>query len=414
MQNTGIDLRSDVGDPVLIKNMLRGLQKAGNQVSVLLLEGRSVKLIEDLSQLNLYRQTPLGITGIKPFLWFESGTRRLQSKLKIPYFAFFDSLRFFDTCCKALTAFDICHEYQGLFSSGAALACARLHIPYVITAGADIILERDISKQPLRGFHRNVAALEAKLTYRLARKVICVSEPAREHFVNNWGVLSDKITVIPNGVDLELFGEHRSGKLIRAKFGLLDEPVIVFVGGFQPWHGLDFLVDCFSLVLTEVPRARLILVGDGPVHQDIEHKIEALGLRNAVILSGTVPQSEVPDYLATADIAVLPYPPLPRELWFSPLKLYEYMSSGKAIVATRSGQIAEVIEDRHSGVLVEPGDVRSFTQALVRLLENPYERERLGRNARRQAVECHSWERQTQRLESVYQEVSPLSAQRGR
>jgi glycosyltransferase involved in cell wall biosynthesis len=292
-----------------------------------------------------------------------------------------------------------------LFSSGAALACARLNIPYVITVDADILLERAISDQPLRGFHRSMAAWEARLTYRLARKVICVSEPAREHFVNTWGVPEDKIAVIPNGVDLELFGKTRSDKLIRAKFSLKDEPVIVFVGGFQPWHGLDFLVDCFSMVLVEVPQAKLFLVGDGPVRQEIERKIESLGMRSAVFLSGAVPQSEVPDYLAAADIAVLPYPQLPRELWFSPLKLYEYMASGKAIVATRSGQVAEVLEDQRSGVLVETGDERSFIRALVRLLESPEERERLGRNARRQAEECHSWGRQTQRLEAVYQEV---------
>jgi glycosyltransferase involved in cell wall biosynthesis len=84
----------------------------------------------------------------------------------------------------------------------------------VITVDADILLERAISNQPLRGFHRSIAAWEAKTSYRLARKVICVSEPAREHFVNTWGVPADKIAVIPNGVDLELFGRHRSDKLI--------------------------------------------------------------------------------------------------------------------------------------------------------------------------------------------------------
>jgi glycosyltransferase involved in cell wall biosynthesis len=137
----------------------------------------------------------------------------------------------------------------------------------------------------------------------------------------------------------------------------------------------------------------------------VEQKIAELGLESAVIITGLAPQARVPQMLAAADIAVLPYPSLPRELWFSPLKLYEYMATGKAIVASRAGQIAEVIEDGHNGVLVTSGDVSELARALIGLLKNPAERARLGHNAHRQAVERHSWDQYVRRLEDLYLNV---------
>jgi glycosyltransferase involved in cell wall biosynthesis len=99
---------------------------------------------------------------------------------------------------------------------------------------------------------------------------------------------------------------------------------------------------------------------------------------------------------------VLPYPELPGELWFSPLKLFEYMAAGKAIVASRAGQIAEILEDGQSGLLVAPGDVAAMGQAIVRLIADPALRQRLGDHARQQAVANHSWEQYIERLVQIY------------
>jgi len=118
-----------------------------------------------------------------------------------------------------------------------------------------------------------------------------------------------------------------------------------------------------------------------------------------------VPQAKIPEILSAVNVAVIPYPQLPKELWFSPLKLYEYMAAGKAIVASSSGQIAEVVQDGYNGLLVEPGNVNEFAQAITRLLKDPVELDWLGKNARQQAVEHHSWDGYIRRLEAVYQEA---------
>jgi glycosyltransferase involved in cell wall biosynthesis len=292
---------------------------------------------------------------------------------------------------------------------GAAMACKRLGLPYVLTFSADLFLERAFVGHPLKGLHAKIAARQARFTYDLAKKILCVSEPAKQHLVDNWQVSPEKIVVMPNGVDINLFKPGNSQSALRSELGLNGHHVISFVGGFQPWHGLDILVESFAMCLKEVPTAKLLLVGVGRARDEVEKSIKKFGVEANVIITGFVSQQRVPDYLAVSDLAVMPYPELPKELWFSPLKMYEYMSAGKAIVASSAGQIAEVIHDGENGILVEPGNQHDLARALIRLLQNPDERTRLGATARRQAVEHHSWDQYVRKLEKVYRDVIETS-----
>lgn len=405
VQNVGINLAEEVGDAVPVKYTLHGLRQAGHSVSYLSLVGRSVLGVDDPSLLHLSWSAPLGLSGKRPFLFCESGVRRVQRELRLPYFALFDSYRFYEACCRILPRYSLCHEHNGLFSIGAALACRRLNIPYLLTFSADAIMELALVGRPLRGLHAYVAAWAAKLTYQAAHKIICVSSPAKQHLIEKWQVAADKIAIMPNGVDIARFGQRHDEPALRQCLGLTDEPIVMFVGGFQAWHGVELLVASFAQVRRQIPQARLLLVGDGPARPSIEQRIAECGLGEAVVITGMIPHEDVPAYLALADVATLPYPSLPQELWFSPLKLYEYMAAGKAIVASRAGQIAEVIEDGRNGLLVEPGNVAALAEALICLLQNEAERRRLGQRAQQQAVQQHSWGRYIERLEEIYRSI---------
>jgi len=346
MQNTGVDIHQSVGAPILVRNTLSGLTKSGHDVDLLSLQGRSVLLIEDINQIELQREISFGVTGSRIFKLIESGIRRIQGLLNLAYYAIFDSFRFCEILIKLLPKYIICHEYQGLFSVGASLACSRSNTPHILTADADLILERDISGNPLRGLHRWIALKEAKFVFNRVQRIICVSEPAKHHLIDVWGIKPEKISVLPNGVDVDMFGKKFDTKQVRSEYHLSNFQIVGFVGGFQPWHGLENLIESFYQVIHEVPKVKLILIGDGPVRDQINHKIRDLGLESSVMITGYIPQNQVPQLLSVVDIAVLPYPELPKELWFSPLKLYEYMAAGKAIVASDSGQIGEVLSDR--------------------------------------------------------------------
>ncbi len=406
IQNVGgINFREDVGDTVPIKQTLLRLPQAGFQVSCFQLMGREVLRYDDIADLANVRRVPQGLSCTTPFKVLESGVRRLQKMAGLSYYAVIDSYRFYEAMYRALPHYDLCHEHNGLFCIGAALACRKLGIPYVLTFSADLLLERRLVGKPLKGLHARVAEAEARYTYRLARKILCVSRAAKRHLIENWQVPAEKIVVMPNGVDVDLFKPDESQGTLRCDLGLQDRQVIAFVGGFQPWHGLELLVESFAIVLSQVPSARLLLVGDGRARPSLERAIREFDVESKVIITGLVPQAQVPAHLSLADVAVMPYPELPQELWFSPLKMYEYMAAGKAIVASRAGQISEVIQDGHSGILVKPGDVHELAGALIRLLKSPQERKRLGRNARQQAVEKHSWQQYIRRLETIYLEA---------
>jgi glycosyltransferase involved in cell wall biosynthesis len=129
------------------------------------------------------------------------------------------------------------------------------------------------------------------------------------------------------------------------------------------------------------------------------------GLQDAVMMAGAVEHRHVPEMLAIASVAVAPNISFFNGHGGSPLKIYEYMAAGKAVVATRTGQVAEVIQDGLNGVLVEAGDKLGLADAIIALLNDPILRDRLGRQARRQAVEHHSWKQYARQLERIYSTI---------
>ncbi|MCP5098672.1 MAG: glycosyltransferase family 4 protein [Chloroflexi bacterium] len=402
IQNVGLDLSKQVGDVVPVRYTLEGLQKAGHTVRVFELQGRDVAQIDDVRHLDDKSPTALGMSGKRPFQLTESVIRRVQGMANLPYYAFFDSRRFYEACLNSFPDYTLCHEHNGLFSPASAMACKRLKMPYVLTFSADPIFESELVGRPLTGLHLRVANKEARFTYEQADQILCVSNPAKKHLVDVWQVDPDKINVMPNGVDIRLFAGEYDTQAARAEWGLGDDPVISFVGGFQPWHGLDNLVESFATILQDVPNAKLMLVGDGPFRPELEQKIAECNVGASTIITGLLPQERMPELLSVADIAVIPYPKLPKELWFSPLKLYEYMAAGKAIVSSAAGQIAEVLENGRNGLLVESGNIPEFTQAVLSLLKDPAKRNQLGAIARQQAITQHSWEQYIRKLENIY------------
>ena len=131
-------------------------------------------------------------------------------------------------------------------------------------------------------------------------------------------------------------------------------------------------------------------MGDGQTRTSVEQKIVKNGLQQAVIMAGTVAHSQVPELLSIADIAVVPSAPVSESHGGTgtPLKLFEYMAAGKAIIATAQDHAAEVIQDGHNGLLIETGDVEGFAEAMLTLLNDPAERFRLGQ--KRSAASGHT------------------------
>lgn len=397
-----------------IYHTMRGLQQAGHEVTLLALQGRQILCTKDLQVFKSDKRlashyAQLGLTGNALFKRFESGVRRLQSGLHLPYLALFDSYRMAEAGSINLQGLDLIHERFNLLALGGAWASRRLGIPFVLEVNADLLEQRKFKGTPERGLRRLFAVWATRLCFKAAVKIICISADLRDHLQRQWNVEDHKLAVLPCAADVEAFRPNLNAELVRRGLGLTNEPVVMWVGGFYPWHDLDLLLESFTRVLQKQPRARLVLVGDGQTRPVVAQKVMRNGLRHAVIMTGAIAHTSVPEMISIAEVAVVPAAPVParRGGTGTPLKLFEYMAAGKAIVATALNQAAEVIQEGHNGLLVEAGDVNGFAEAMLDLLGDPVKRGHLGRNARQHAVEHYSWEQYTRQLKEIYLSVVP-------
>src|SRR5262249_11193365 len=167
-----------------------------------------------------------------------------------------------------------------------------------------------------------------------------------------------------------------SGQAIRDKYGLSDHIVTGFIGTFGRWHGAEVLAAAFARLLREQPeyrdRVRLFMIGDGVTMPQVKSALRQGGAEAATVLTGLVPQSQGPSYLAACDILVAPHVPNPDGTRFigSPTKLFEYMAMGKGIVASDLEQIGEVLEHNRTAWLVRPADEAGLVVGLRRLIDD--------------------------------------------
>lgn len=252
-----------------------------------------------------------------------------------------------------------------------------------------------------------------RLNLAAAARIFVVSEVERRNLLRV-GVDDEKIVVNPNGVDTERFQPNIGGDRVRHELGIeKDETLVGFVGTFGPWHGVHKLAEAITLVPKEA-RVRFLLVGSGALRDDVERVLREGDAGQRVILTGAVEHERVPALLDACDVLASPHVPLEdgSEFFGSPTKLFEYMAMGKGIVASRLGQIGEVLEDEKTALLVEPGDVKELSEAIMRMVQSRSLRERLGAAARRKAIEHHTWTRNAKRVLDAYRGWSDEELQR--
>ena len=395
-----------------IYHTLRGLQQAGHAAALLALQSRQVLYTQDLGifksgqRLDCHYAKP-GLAGTVVFKGFESAVRRLQSELHLPYLALFDSYRLAEAGIRCMQGVELIHERFNLLALGGTLASKKLGIPLVLEVNADLIEQRKYKGAPERGLRRAYALWATRLTFESAAQIVCISESLRDHLCSKWNLNPSKLSVLPCAADAEAFEPPARPALARHRLGLTNEPIVVWVGGFYPWHDLSLLLESFAQLLLTQPGARLLLVGDGPSRAAVSQAVANSGLAHAVIMTGAVPHERVPELISIADVAVVPSAPVTASQGGTgaPLKLFEYMAAGKAIVATATEQAMQVIQHGQTGLLVAPGSSSAFADALLRLLNDAAERARLGQNARRDAIENHSWKAYTHRLQAIYESV---------
>ena len=237
---------------------------------------------------------------------------------------------------------------------------------------------------------------------RLADQVTTICEGLRQDIASR-GVAADRVTVIPNAVDVSAF---RFGappdEALRQRLGLDGATVLGFAGSFYGYEGLHLLIEAVQQLLPTHPRLRVLLVGGGPQEAALKAQAAAAGLADRVIFTGRVPHDQVQRYYELID--VLAYPRLPIRLTelVTPLKPLEAMAQGRMFVASDVGGHRELVRDGHTGHLFKAGSASALAQALHGLLSQRAGWQAVREQARRFVEVERTWATSVGRYQDVY------------
>lgn len=238
--------------------------------------------------------------------------------------------------------------------------------------------------------------------FRSADTIVVVSSFLRQTLLSR-GVDSNKIVVVPNGVDHQKFHPEVSANGTRQAWRAVGKVVFGFVGWIDPWDEIPFLIEVFAEVHRLRPEAMLVIVGrvvgDGLGMDDLRRKIAKLGLEKAVVLAGGVPRDRMPETIAALDVGVIPH----SNPFGSPVVLFEFMACGKPVIAPDLGPLQDVLRHGENGFLFPPQDRAAFKEIFLHLIANPQARLEVGAAARRCVLEEHSWEVKVKKILAFHQ-----------
>ena len=383
--------RPDLGPPLTAGGSLAHIDGV---VSGMIAHGCSVEMV-----------SPAPIAGIEARgagVTLVPAAKRYELSVELPHLAYNATLipRLTDLLrsCSA----DLLYQRHALGCFAGAAAARTVGIPLILEYnGPEVWIARNWGAARR---HLDLFLEAERRTLRSADLVVAVSaalvDPLREA-----GVPDERILVNPNGVDVKRFdpaSNHEARLQIRERLRVGPETVVAgFVGTFGPWHGAEILAQAITrLPADTIERLCFVFIGDGPGRASCEAVVASSGRAVRAVFTGLLPFAETPGWLAACDLCLSPHVPNADSSAFfgSPTKLFEYLASGRAVIASALGQIAEILEHDRTAWLVPPGDVGALADAIARLSRDAVLRERLGRGGSRLVRSEHSWTAHVDRI----------------
>jgi glycosyltransferase involved in cell wall biosynthesis len=238
--------------------------------------------------------------------------------------------------------------------------------------------------------------IDRELIARCASTMIVVSGEARRRMIEVERIPPERLVLLPNGLRALPPGD---GRALRADLGIgSNDPVVGTVCIIRSEKALDVLVRAAALLIRDLPRLQVLIVGDGPDRARVEALTEQVGLSERVHFTGA--RGDISDVLAAMDVAVLS-----SDYEGSPRSILEFMDAGKPIVATRVGGVPEAIEDGVHGVLVPPRDEAALAAAVTGVLRDMDGGTEMGARAQDRCRREFSLDRTVESLQQIYEEL---------
>jgi len=284
---------------------------------------------------------------------------------------------------------DFLYERYNLFMPSGVWLKRRYGLPMLLEVNSPLYQERahydGIALKRLARWSERYAWIGADyvlpVTHVLADQII------------QTGVPVDRIHVIPNGINLERFGGTPDTEAAKLALGLNGHLVLGFTGFVRDWHGLDKIIDLIARDTGSLSR-HLLVVGDGPARSALEKQARELGIADRVTFTGIVGREDVARHVAAFDIALQPA----LVAYASPLKLFEYLALGRAIVAPAQPNIMEILQNGENAILFDPDDPDGLSSSIELASENSLLRTKIAEGARNTiALQGLTWQNNAQR-----------------
>jgi len=299
---------------------------------------------------------------------------------------------------------DILHAHSPVLNALPALRVGqRLGIPVVYEVRAfweDAAVDHGTTKA-WGPRYRLTRALETR-ALRHAAAVTTICEGLRRDIIER-GISADRVTVIPNAVDVVRFaGASDPDPTLGKALGMDGGRVLGFIGSFYHYEGLEVLIEALPAILAQAPDVRILLVGGGPEDSRLRARAAAMPHGDRVRFVGRIPHDEVDRYYDLIDVLV--YPRLSTRLTelVTPLKPLEAMAQGRLVAASDVGGHRELIRDGSTGILFRAGDPAALAESVLRLLRSPESFPSLRRDARAFVEQERSWPSIVDRYRHAY------------
>ncbi len=232
---------------------------------------------------------------------------------------------------------------------------------------------------------------------RMADAVVVVSGYLKDYLVE-CGIDANKVLVVHNAADVEIFKERGVREEIRKKYGIEDNVVVGFVGTMRWFHGLEHFPSVCERIKKHIPNINMILVGgfgNEEERQKMLSEIREKDLESNFTFTGRVPLEDVPGLMEAMDICFAPQAGLH---YGSPIKMFEYGAMGKAVLMPDHGPIQEIIRPGENGLLFKKGNLDDMVEKIVELAGDKALREKLGRRFQQEIIEKHTWKINTETI----------------
>jgi len=241
---------------------------------------------------------------------------------------------------------------------------------------------------------------------RKSRAIISVTETIKSWIIKDFEIDEEKIMVIPNGVDILEFNDERNRCIERSEFGFnTSDYIILHAKAFLPINGQEYLIRSMVPISDSIPNARLVLVGDGPLKNELTKLAIELKVASRVSFLGWVPHSKMPRLLSLADVVVIPSISIEGFEEGSSIFLLEAMSMKKPIIAASSGGLRECLKDGENAIMLQNVDENSIAKAVIFLYNNPKFANRLATAAQEFIRKNRKWEIISTSYYKVYQNL---------